>query len=805
MRKIAKAILSTLSCSALFLTVAGVLHAQNSTATAYADESKNTTATALLSPLSYEEFLSLSSPTDAALTGNYTAVSDGNKIFLFDRAKNQYFTFTHDKKVTKLQFSADETLYFLDEDMFLHSLNPKRMATDPTATSLAFACTTFYIHENDLYYTVEAGGKAKINKTTLSALSSGSTLLVEEVTPGPTLFFYGDKLYYTSGRELWLYDGQYNQPKYLATFPHISKVSSTCIAKGILFVCAEAGLNGEDAQNLFAYDLNALSEESNSDKVTPIPTDEEGGYKALTVHGDYMYAVKKDAVRQYDLMNAAFTTYEICSRSDSVHRLDDASETHLAGDTLLIADNGNERITVYDTKTATYKTPIPSTVQATYLASDGETVLSANGEIAVLYDLTEEGYGQTLATFEDFGSSIVGVASVYGKYYFATADERFVAQPSETGWTLSEAHRANITATLLTADAYGHLYIAGGGCVYKYTESQFFTDTEREKVVDNFPHGADKMLVDYAGGVYALLNGKLQKMGGSTYDLNTPLVYHPTANIQSFSFGIEDNIAYILYEENHLATTSLLHLPTVKNIAVAGTDKDIFAQESAKFEVVEVQPNALVIRFDINALSGAELFPYTAYERRKQPFVALKMGTTSPYDILAVYDESQEEYFTCITLSSFCQSADAYRTEYAENKVGYLTNAVTLYKFPYLTDLLTVQRLSSGQRVTLLGEIEKLDYAYYHISITDENGVVQTGYIPKAYITSFNGAPTEAEVQRTENQTNGLDTLWRFLYLSLGFGVVLILIDILILRKRKPEKEQEIEPEPQPPEDVPLP
>ena len=791
MRKIRSTILSILSVGAFVFSSAAALCAQNPTLSANAETKDAQPTTQLLSPLAYEEYLQLQSPLDVALTGNYTAISDADTVYLFDRAKNTYYEYAHGKKVTKLQFDANEMLYFLDEDMMLHTLDVQKLTDgEPCAASLSFACTTFLIQGNDLYYTAEAGGKAKINKTSLNALGETSVLLVENVTPGPTLAYYGDKLYYTSGNLLWSYEGQYNDKKYVATFPHVAKIASTCIVNDAIFICAEREETNENAQNLFAYSLSEITQTSNPDNATPLPTDTEGGYASLASHGDYVYAVQKDRVRQYDVATKAFTSYEICSRSTSLHRLDSPSESCFINDTLLIADDGNDRITVYDTKAGVYQAPISSTISAAYLVSDGETVLAADNEQAILYGLTEENYGAVLATFDDFDSQIVGAAAVYGKYYFVTSDYRYVAENTADGWELSSPHQANVTATLLTTDAYGYLYVAGGGCVYKYTEEQFFADETRGKVCEDFPMGATKLLVDYAGNLYALLNGAVQKIGGETYDLNTPLVYNPTATVQSFAFGIEDNVTYVLYKENYLATTTLLELPTVKNIAVDGADENVFAKESAVFEVMEIQPNTLVIRFDINALSGAELFPYQSYERRKDAFVALKIGETAPYNLLAVYDEAAQEYFTCIALTDFCKPADAYCTTYDEAKTGWLTNDVSLYKFPYLTDLLTVTRLTGGNEVKVLGEIEKLDYAYYHVEIQDENGETQTGYIPRAYLTEFNGAPPIPHPQTVENKTDGADMLWRFLYITLGVGVICILVDVLILRKPKPDKEK---------------
>lgn len=787
-------ILSLLSCGACILSGAAVLRAQNLQANAerISPTTQNQTAssslpTKLLSPQSYEEYLHLESPADVAVTGNYTAIADGEKVFLYDREENEYFSYAHTTKVTKLQFDLSETLYFLDEDMRLYTLDPQTVGKpSASATKTELSCTTFLIQENDFYYTVESGGQAKISKTTLSTLGMSSDTLVEGITPGPTVAHYNGELYYSSGRELWKYNPAYDNVEYVATCPHLSKISAMTIHSGVIMICSESEKSASSqTKNLFAYSLAELDEKNNSIDATLLPTDEEGGYLSLSIHGEYVYAVKNNAVRQYDVTTNSFTSYEICDRSDSVHRLNDAAESCLVGDVLLIADNGNDRIGVYDIVAQTYKTPIESALDCKYLASDGETVLSASDSVAVLYSLQEENYGQKLATFNDFDAALTGAVGVYGKYYFVTSDYRYAAENTENGWTLSAPRRANVSATLLAADAYGYLYVAGGGNVYKYTEEQFFVDTEREKICEEFPTGAEKMLVDYAGNLYALKSGVLEKIGGEEYPLNSPLVYAETAKLRSFAFGIEENIAYLLYDEDYLATTTLLDLPTVQKIAVENADERIFAKESAVFAVVETKPNTLVVRFDIQTLSGAELFPYLSYERRSEPFIALKIGESAQYNVLAVYDETQEEYFTCLALADFCNSADAYCTNYETAQTGYLTNDVSLYKFPYLTDLLTVTKTAGGAQVALLGEVEKLDYKYYHVQYETEDGQMMTGYIPVNYVTSFNGAPPKVETVVVENQTDGLDMLWRCCYLVLGFSVVAILTDVLILRKRK--------------------
>ena len=134
--------------------------------------------------------------------------------------------------------------------------------------------------------------------------------------------------------------------------------------------------------------------------------------------------------------------------------------------------------------------------------------------------------------------------------------------------------------------------------------------------------------------------------------------------------------------------------------------------------------------------------------------------------------------------------AEEYTETYQTGKTGYLTNAVALYKFPYLTPLLTVETLDRGTQLTLLGEVDKLDHAYYQVSFTKADGTIITGYIPKSYITLFNGAPLpkeETTFGATESNEGAPQNL---VYLLLGFGAICILTDYLLLRRKKDEDEE---------------
>jgi hypothetical protein len=133
---------------------------------------------------------------------------------------------------------------------------------------------------------------------------------------------------------------------------------------------------------------------------------------------------------------------------------------------------------------------------------------------------------------------------------------------------------------------------------------------------------------------------------------------------------------------------------------------------------------------------------------------------------------------------------DEYLKEYTseEEKTAYLTNAVTLYKYPYLTKLLQVTGLTKNQKVTLIGEINDLDYSYYRIRFESADGTQQTGFIPNTYVTLFNGEPLTSEHTTYAEQSPSEDELWRLTFLLLGSAAICILIDVLILRKKNKDE-----------------
>ena len=94
--------ISLLACTAFASAGTAFLHTQN-THVASADENATTK---LISPSSYEEYLPLVSPSSVSVTENGMLIADGNSLYLYDRAEQTYFRYTHTGSITKAELSA---------------------------------------------------------------------------------------------------------------------------------------------------------------------------------------------------------------------------------------------------------------------------------------------------------------------------------------------------------------------------------------------------------------------------------------------------------------------------------------------------------------------------------------------------------------------------------------------------------------------------------------------------------------------------------------------------------------------------
>ncbi len=773
----------------------------------------------LLSPDTYEEYLPLTSPTDVALCENYKAIADGNTVYVYDVNTQVYSAYTHDEfsqdkmnKVAKLQFDKFQNLYFIDASTKLYRMDKAYLtnASSAEVTDTGLVCSTFVIDDETLYYTRVSNSVTQISKVPLLDLKeNNAALLQDDITSNSTLAFWSGELYYTdAGKYIHKLNPEASaqaEPTKIAMFS-VNLVSMT-VNSGT-FACTDE--NG----NFYAYDLSALTKSKDPNEI-PTLSHAEGGYSSLSSFGEYIYVAQNNAVTRYAVADQAFDDgYAVCNTSTANNRLSGATETTFVDGILYTADNGNGRISVYDTENAVYNASIQTSLAPTMLASNNQTLLVASATQMALYSLAEENYGEELFAYNhsaDTSASITGIAHVYGKYYCATKNNRYFTveqtQSAEDAeklvWAIGSETAKTYTWTTesLFADAYGYLYAPYGTAVYRYTETEFLDHSYKPSapIVDNLPQGTKKLAVDYKRNVYAMTETKMYVCKRNADDSYAPAEEIPLAGsdvytgataptLTAFAFGIEDNLTYLLYDGNYTVISKELSLPTVKQIPVGEVDEQIFSTETAEFTLLKTQKYALFVAFDVNTLNGAEYFPYLSYQRKDAEFTVLKLGSTDEYHLVALFNADTHRYHTYLVLQSSCAplQTDEYQTIYAESaqKRAWLTNAVALYKFPYLNPLLTATALPRGGEVKLLGEIGGLDHEYYKVSYL-ENGAEKIGFIPKTYALSYNPLAEKSEASEIGKTDGNTDGVWRLVYILLGLGAICILVDFLILRRRE--------------------
>lgn len=732
-----------------------------------------------ITPSSYEEYLPLEKPTGITITDAYFAVSDGVQIHVFDKGESTYYTYEHERTVAQLHFDERaDALYFLDGTNRLHVLSFAQLKAGEKATDTGVVCATFTIRTDKLYYTNFAGTQTTISCAPLTDFASVTVLLEDYIMP-PTLSFWNGELYYVYGEHLYRLPEGTSKGVSVAKLP--SSVFSMTITEGKLFCASRDGA-------FFGYDLTELTATERADACTPIVYEGEG-YTSVTANDTLIYAVYGDVVRCFSLETSAWTSFELGSSSTSLHRLNGASKLTLAQDKLFIADDDNDRICVYDTANGVFLSPIANTLDAPQLSSYGDTLLVTGTNDAVVYSLSEKDYGATLYTLapEDVRGTIVGATAVYGTYYVLTdTNYCYARKQGETAWT--ETLRKTHFAQDLISDANGFLYTINDGEIYRFTQTEFLSSVAGEKLCSTLPDALE-YAVDYTGAIYALTSETLYAYTNTndgyvqTYskDLKEGKVYNQPARALSFSFGADKDEAYFLFEGDYLLSSNACNLPSLDKIPTEDLTQRLFEQPTYEFSTVIIRPETLIVTFDFARLNGADVFPYTGRYWNESSQIAVKIGETTSHAVLAFRTETGD--LTCfVPLSAVETASSDFTLSYDEKRTATLISDASLYAYPNLS-LPTKTNLTRGECLTLVGEVNGLEYDYYKIEYTTETGVVE-GYIPKSFITFV---PSEPEPQTTTygNQDEKGDSLFRLTYLCLGALAVCILGDFLLLRRRE--------------------
>lgn len=725
----------------------------------------------------------MTSPADVAVSDGYIAIADGTTLFVFDRDRNTWQEYTHTDTVTKLQFGSRDELYFLDSQMHLHLFNVKTFAT-PISTGVV--CNTFSIHGNNAYYVnISAGMASSIYRAPLRALTEKEELHTANLLYASAISYWNSEVYYTDTA------GNLHKLTPAGTSYVVSRnlplgVISMTISEGVLCCATQTG-------GFYAYNILELSESPND--CQPIAS-YEGNYSDVATNGNDVYLVAGDKIEKFSLIDKKFSPYSISAASNAPHRFDGASEMTLAGNKLFISDDNNDRISVYDTVTNTFKTSISCELDSPFVTSDGENLLVATSSQAILYSLEESTYGQAIFTLptDKISGNVVGATAVYGSYYLVTdTNYCYLLTKGEEGYSYTETLRNAHFAEMLTSDVNGALYLLNNGSVYRYTEENFLTQAEEGiKICEGVPADTKKLSVDYGGNLYALTDTTLYKYVPQPQGLYTlysatafdkELVYGASNEVSSFAFGIEENKAYILYKDNYLTVTDGLALPTVKTIATGDVAQGIYG-DTANFTVVQTLPNSFIVQVDGEKLQEAATFPYLCSYRSEQPITALKIGETGNYALLTYRENASSAYKTILVEKNRqVELNDDYKITYETQKTGYLTNLSKTYKFPSV-GLPTLGEIEKNAQVAIVGELNGLDCEYYTVAYGET-----TAYIPKSHVLFFDGTPPTTETVNVGDTSSTENEMWRLAYLLLGSAAICVLVDVLILRK-KPEDDE---------------
>lgn len=681
----------------------------------------------LFLPTTYEQYLPLSNPSDVAVNDDYIAIADGNLVYVYDReGGGNYRVYTHlpgsvtPITVSKLQFSEAGRLYLADSAQQLYELN----LTTLTVGDPLVALSTFCIADGYLYaVTVSSSAGAMVYQLNMSrplSISDAEHFQPLSTSPSTPCMTYGNgKLYCALSGTVYVYGGES-----LEAFPNFSldtslgfrlETSSLCAADGGFYYTDQRGLQRTD--------------ETGSSEIVS----EGAGFGALTSHAGKLYCVKGSSVREYDLTQRKYTGYEIAAASDSENRLSGATETVRAGDLIVTADGGNNRISIYNEKTAEF-TLLSCDGTPTCVATDGEIIAAGVGNRVLLYHYGDPSPYRTQTS----ESEIAGVAVVFGKCYYVTAHSYGVAEEGSRDFPRSDSPIA------LSNDVYGNLYVADlQGGVTKFTEAEFLDYRENGTAVTtewSLPATARSLRCDYDGNVYYLYNNAIYRNGGLFMAARgADLVYHSGAApaLVSFALSFEDNTLYLQYGDFVVRTET--EFPSLSTIAAADRDELFTAPEASELSFVDVAPSSTGIRVDLGKLEkGDDYYAYLSYGRTEGGRGAL-LRADDKFSLVALYEDYG--YTVALFPNGNCTPAEAEVT--AESGIRYTTNEIAFSYYPALDPSLTIKRLARSSEVKFLSSVSLggygFDYAY-----VEADGV--RGYLPLHYLSENAAIPPEANV-----------------------------------------------------------
>ena len=737
---------------AVFLAFGAALAAapaQSGIPTAQAEDSVVLTAenSALFLPASYEQYLELDAPSDAAFSDEYIAIADGGTLYLYARGTDASYTaYTaagENATITKIQFVGN-ILYFTVRGTY-NSFWQYDCTTNEARQIPSLNCSTFLIVNDMLYTAVISGSQTTLACRSLSDLQAEGTYLGTLSTgTEPWLAYAGDTLYCTVSDQIYYPgpDGMYGDmlSYYISTDTTVNRhISSLCSDGTYLYFSSAAGF---------------FRRAPGSDAAPTLLSDDAAFCRvfALSYYNGRFHCIRGASVREIALNDgsAVYTDYEIAAASDSANRLSGATDIVRAGDLIVTADAGNDRIAVYNSAEDSYET-LACESEPELVATDGEIIAYASGTQVYTCDIAA---GETaFSSAQLTGTEVVGLSVLYGSTYYVKGN-------GTRGIVGGDSVETSTSPTGMTADLYGNLNLSyTGGRVRMYTEEEFLTQSTGTDTGITLPVGATSMRTDVDGNLYCLSNGMLMRNGQAFAAIDgTDFVYGTdSARACSYALGYEDDAVYFVFGNYIVATNAstdtaegtLSAIPTLSELPVGEAKEAVFSHHTQDGLVVDVAARAVGITVDLRALRETDgtAFDYVAYGRSEdaRQGILLADDTTNPNGYLVVlFAEADGSYTAELLRSDAVTVAESGWTQ-AESETRYLSSQVSAYFAPCLDAPLARTTLARGTQVSLLGTIEAPDMTYALVEYETDARTAVRGWIPASYLTTISPDPSTGD------------------------------------------------------------
>lgn len=752
---------------AIFAAGAGLCCIEPTAASAAAILQLNNENSSLALPTSYEQYLTLSAPSDIAVSERYIAIAEESTIYLFDREEQvpTYHTYDHapahkGAQISKIQFSDDEELYFSDSllgfyELDLSDLSALKPVSDTSITSLS----TFYLEKDTVFEVSVVNGTTTYLSAPISDPKTATPFANDDNTITPQLSYANGHFYSAVGALVTAYSYSETEQIYKATGnyplqPGLTGLKAISVVGDSLYYSVSRS-SSTVSDGLYRCDLT-------SSGYTPLLAG--SGYGALTSYDGKLYAVKGNAVMEYDLGDGTSfekTDYEISSASDSINRLSAATDSARAGDLLVTADNGNRRISVCNMQTGVYTT-IAVDYDPKLVATDGELIAVAADTRVFVYEWNSRTKGYELSYQKTVSHTIMGIACLYGKCYFVTHGFEYGVADREELCTRDGVDQKSPVA--LANDLYGNLYVVSeNGSVNQYTESNFCDSNTRQGKVLSFtlPENFRCVRADFEGDIFCLDGANvLYKNGETVASIDGGSFVYGDGPMEplSYALGFEDDCVYFNFGNFIVRSDEgVLGFPTLKTIDAAGVYEEL-SRVHAPEEVrhTDVIQGAVGIQVDISSLDEDTVsFPFASYARTAEKGRGVVLAETAKYELVALYHD--RGYDVRLFRLEQCTDAETAVAESAGRK--FLSSACTLYNYPCIADAAQGQ-LARGTRVRVISVVSQdsgeLGYDFAYVEAETSARESARGYVPLSFLTEADpagGASEDFEIVKLKEDT----------------------------------------------------